>query len=70
MPNFFVRAREFEECTGGKIMFSEAANLWLDPLEAAWRGDLSCFEGHLSHLSPEPKDLKAGGVRSRLPFHR
>jgi hypothetical protein len=31
-PNFPVRAKEFEECTGGKIVFSEAANVWEDPV--------------------------------------
>lgn len=29
-PNFPVRAAEFEACTGGKIVFSEAANVWQD----------------------------------------
>lgn len=27
-----VRAAEFEACTGGKIVFSEAANVWEDPV--------------------------------------
>lgn len=31
-PNFIPRAREFEECTGGKISFSEASNIWEDPI--------------------------------------
>ena len=32
-PNFPVRAKEFEECTGGKIVFSEAVNIWEDPVQ-------------------------------------
>jgi hypothetical protein len=31
-PNFPLRATEFEACTGGKIIFSEAANVWEDPV--------------------------------------
>jgi len=31
-PNLPVRAREFEACTGGRILFSEATNVWEDPL--------------------------------------
>ena len=31
-PNFPIRAQEFEACTGGKIVFSEAANVWEDPV--------------------------------------
>ena len=31
-PNFPVRAKEFEGCTGGKILFSEAANIFEDPV--------------------------------------
>lgn len=31
-PSFIPRAREFEECTGGKISFSEASNIWEDPI--------------------------------------
>jgi len=27
-----IRAAEFEACTGGKIVFSEAANVWEDPV--------------------------------------
>ena len=32
-PNFPVRAKEFEGCTGGKILFSEAANIFEDPVD-------------------------------------
>lgn len=32
-PNFPVRAKEFEACTGGKIVFSEAENVWEDPVQ-------------------------------------
>lgn len=31
-PNFPVRAKEFEACTGGKIAFAEADNVWEDPI--------------------------------------
>ena len=31
-PNFPVRAKEFEACTGGRIVFSEAQNIWEDPV--------------------------------------
>jgi len=31
-PNLPVRAKEFEVCTGGKVVFSEAANVWEDPV--------------------------------------
>ena len=31
-PNFPIRAKEFEACTGGKILFSESNNLREDPL--------------------------------------
>ena len=31
-PNFPVRAKEFEACTGGKIHISDAANAWEDPI--------------------------------------
>jgi hypothetical protein len=31
-PNLPYRAKEFEACTGGKIVFSEAANVWEDPV--------------------------------------
>jgi hypothetical protein len=31
-PNFPVRALEFEACTGGKIVFSDANNIWEDPI--------------------------------------
>ncbi len=31
-PNFPVRAKEFEACTGGRIVFSEAKNVWEDPI--------------------------------------
>ncbi|KAL3912259.1 MAG: hypothetical protein SGILL_006953 [Bacillariaceae sp.] len=31
-PFFPVRAKEFEACTGGKIVFSEANNVWEDPI--------------------------------------
>lgn len=31
--NFPIRAAEFEQCTGGKIVFSEAANVWEDPVQ-------------------------------------
>jgi len=32
-PNFPVRAREFTSCTGGTIVFSEATNVWEDPVQ-------------------------------------
>lgn len=32
-PNMLVRAKEFEECTGGTIVFSEAENVWEDPVQ-------------------------------------
>jgi len=31
-PNFPLRASEFEACTGGTIAFSEAQNVWEDPV--------------------------------------
>lgn len=31
-PNLPIRAQEFERCTGGKIVFSEASNVWEDPV--------------------------------------
>ena len=31
-PNVPVRAREFEACTGASIVFSEAENIWEDPV--------------------------------------
>lgn len=31
-PNLPVRAKEFEACTGGTIVFSEANNVWEDPI--------------------------------------
>lgn len=31
-PNLPVRASEFQACTGGSIVFSEASNVWVDPI--------------------------------------
>ncbi|KAG7341728.1 extracellular solute-binding protein [Nitzschia inconspicua] len=31
-PNFPIRAAEFEACTGGTIVFSDANNIWEDPI--------------------------------------
>ena len=31
-PNLPIRATEFEACTGATIVFSEAANIWEDPI--------------------------------------
>eukprot|EP00977_Amphora_coffeiformis_P029692 scaffold42408_cov176-Amphora_coffeaeformis.AAC.1 len=31
-PNFPIRAEEFRACTGGRIIFSEATNVWEDPV--------------------------------------
>jgi len=33
VPNLPVRAREFEACTGGRIHFSDAHNVWEDPVQ-------------------------------------
>ena len=33
-PNFPIRAKEFEACTGNKIVFSDAGNIWEDPVKA------------------------------------
>lgn len=32
-PSFPIRAKEFEACTGGRIVFSEAENIWEDPVQ-------------------------------------
>ena len=44
-PSFPIRAVEFQNCTGGRILFSEAANVWEDPIQ-----DLS--EGAASSWAP------------------
>lgn len=32
-PNLPIQANEFEACTGGKVLFSDAENLWEDPVQ-------------------------------------
>lgn len=31
-PNFPHRAKEFEACTGGRVVFADAQNIWEDPV--------------------------------------
>ena len=47
-PNMVIRAKEFEACTGGKVLFSEAQNVWEDPVT-----DLGTC---LLYTSPSPRD--------------
>lgn len=57
-PNFPVRAKEFEACTGGKIVFSDAANVFEDPVQdlgtTTSRGS-EVFDGYLMSYSHFPE---------------
>ena len=43
-PNFPIRAKELEACTGGTIAFAEAENVWEDPLADLGSGQVKGFE--------------------------
>jgi len=43
-PNMPVRAAELEACTGGRIAFAEAENVWEDPLADLGSGETKGFE--------------------------
>lgn len=67
-PHFPIRAREFEACTGGKIVFSEAANVWEDPVRdlgtKTSRGS-EVFDAYLMSYSHFP-EVSALGLAETL----
>lgn len=57
-PNMIVRAEEFEACTGGRIVFSEAANVFSDPVEdlgTATRKGSEVYDGYFMSYSHFPE---------------
>eukprot|EP00545_Synedropsis_sp_CCMP1620_P008011 CAMPEP_0119023598 /NCGR_PEP_ID=MMETSP1176-20130426/30236_1 /TAXON_ID=265551 /ORGANISM="Synedropsis recta cf, Strain CCMP1620" /LENGTH=209 /DNA_ID=CAMNT_0006978695 /DNA_START=8 /DNA_END=634 /DNA_ORIENTATION=+ len=55
---FPIRAREFEACTGGKIVFSEATNIFEDPVQdlgTKTRRGSELYDGYLMSYSHFPE---------------
>ena len=56
-PHMPVRAQEFEKCTGGRINFFEASNLWVDAINdlgsRTSRGN-ELYDGYFSSYSISP----------------
>ena len=68
-PNFPVRAEEFEACTGGTIVFSDADNIWNDPVQdlvsaSSGRGS-EVYDGYLMSYSHFP-EVSALGLAENL----
>lgn len=67
-PNLPVRAKELEACTGGKIAFAEAQNVWEDPLADLGSGSVKGFElydGYFMSYSHFP-EASARGLAETL----
>jgi len=57
-PNFPVRAAEFEACTGGRIVFSEANDIFADPVEdlgTATSQGTEVYDGYFMSYSHFPE---------------
>eukprot|EP00439_Symbiodinium_sp_Y106_P058109 s2908_g8.t1 len=68
-PHFRVRAREFQECTGGRIIFSEALNVWEDPIRDLGTKDspgLGIYHAYMMSYSHYPEASYLGLVE---PLH-
>ena len=67
-PNMKIRAREFEKCTGGRIVFSEAQNVWEDPVKdlgtKTSRGN-ELYDGYFMSYSHFP-EVSALGLAETL----
>jgi len=67
-PNFPLRAQEFEACTGGKISFAEAGNVWEDPVQdlgtKTSRGS-EVYDGYFMSYSHFP-EVSALGLAEHL----
>eukprot|EP00930_Biecheleria_cincta_P068366 TRINITY_DN5574_c0_g1_i4.p1 TRINITY_DN5574_c0_g1~~TRINITY_DN5574_c0_g1_i4.p1 ORF type:complete len:1004 (+),score=184.27 TRINITY_DN5574_c0_g1_i4:103-3114(+) len=62
-PQFRVRAKEFEECTGGKINFAEANNVFEDPIKdvgTKMATGLELYDGYLMSYSHFPEASALG----------
>jgi ABC-type glycerol-3-phosphate transport system substrate-binding protein len=62
-PNFPVRAAEFEACTGGKIVFSDANNVWEDPIHdlgTKTRTGGEIYDGYFMSYSHFPEVSELG----------
>jgi ABC-type glycerol-3-phosphate transport system substrate-binding protein len=62
-PNFPVRAAEFEACTGGKIVFSDANNIWEDPINdlgTKTRTGGEIYDGYFMSYSHFPEVSELG----------
>lgn len=67
-PNLPKRAKELEKCTGGKIAFAEAQNVWEDPLADLGSGEVKGFElydGYFMSYSHFP-EASARGLAETL----
>jgi len=66
-PNFVVRAAEFEACTGGTLIFSEAADIFEDPLRdlgtTSSRGS-EVYDGYFMAYSHFPELSQLGLVET------
>ena len=64
-PNLPIRAKEFEACTGGKIVFGQAASVWEDPVRdlgtLTTRG-AEVYDGYLMSYSHFPEVSALGLV--------
>jgi Bacterial extracellular solute-binding protein len=62
-PNFPIRAAEFEACTGGKIVFSDANNIWEDPISdlgTKTRSGSEIYDGYFMSYSHFPEVSELG----------
>ena len=67
-PNFLIRAEEFQACTGGRIVFSDAADIFADPVEdmgTSTRQGSEVYDGYFMSYSHFP-EVSALGLTEPL----
>lgn len=66
-PSMRIRAEQFEACTGGRVVFAEAQNIWEDPVKdlgtRTSRGS-ELYDGYFMSYSHFPEVLALGLVES------